>query len=472
VAPAAIVAAGAVLRFATLGDQSFWLDEAATAHLVRDDLGGLLTGVVEREATPPLYYVLAWLWAQVAGAGETGLRSLSALLGTLAIPAALALGDRLAGRRAGLAAAALVAFNPFLVWFSQEARAYALLVLLTTCASLSWLRAMTGRDARAALAWGALGALSLLAHYFALFLLVPQAALLLWRGAAGRRAAAAGIAVVGVAGLALLPLVLAQRDARVTWVADSALAGRLVDVPKHWAAGPFGSPVDAAVALVALALAAAGALALVRLTGAARRGAVLLAGAALAGIALPALAAAAGFDYVLDRYLLASLVPLLAVAGAGLAALPAAGAATATVCAAFLAFTVTWMADPELQREDWREVAARAEAAGAGTPVVAPAEAADPLLVYLPGRRRSTEPVLARDVVYVAPWRFGERRPATPPPPAPAFQLAARDELPTATLVRFRAPAPTRLDAASFGAHTLTPGEPVSVLLPADAGRR
>src|SRR5438067_4239503 len=96
----AIAVAGAVLRFATLGVQSYWLDEAATVHLVRKGFGPMISGVARGESTPPLYYALAWVWAKVFGTGEVGLRSLSALLGTATIVVAYALGRRVAGHAA------------------------------------------------------------------------------------------------------------------------------------------------------------------------------------------------------------------------------------------------------------------------------------------------------------------------------------------------------------------------------------
>ena len=42
----------------------------------------MLHSVRVDETTPPLYFVVAWLWAKLFGAGEIGLRSLSAALGT------------------------------------------------------------------------------------------------------------------------------------------------------------------------------------------------------------------------------------------------------------------------------------------------------------------------------------------------------------------------------------------------------
>src|SRR2546423_4015706 len=94
---AGIVVAGALLRFLTLDVQSYWLDEAATVDLLRKGFGSMISGVVSGESTPPLYYVLAWLWAKVFGTGEVGLRSLSALFGTLTIPVAYSLGRSVVG---------------------------------------------------------------------------------------------------------------------------------------------------------------------------------------------------------------------------------------------------------------------------------------------------------------------------------------------------------------------------------------
>src|SRR3954447_14492097 len=112
---AGIVVAGAVLRFATLDGQSYWFDEATTVHLLRMDLGGMLGAIPDSESTPPLYYVVAWLWSKVFGLGEVGLRSLSALAGTATVPVVYALTARVASVRAGLIAAALAATNPLLV---------------------------------------------------------------------------------------------------------------------------------------------------------------------------------------------------------------------------------------------------------------------------------------------------------------------------------------------------------------------
>src|SRR5436189_4264800 len=96
---AGITLAGALLRFTTLDVQSYWLDEVATVNILHHGFGDMLSAVSSGESTPPLYYIVAWVWAKVFGTGEFDLRSLSALLGTATIPLAYLLGRELVGRR-------------------------------------------------------------------------------------------------------------------------------------------------------------------------------------------------------------------------------------------------------------------------------------------------------------------------------------------------------------------------------------
>src|SRR6185312_3265832 len=101
---------GAVLRFATLGVQAYHHDEIVTAsRVLRVGFGHAMDAVGFSESAPPLYYATAWLWTQVAGTGEWGLRSLSAAAGVATIPVAYFVGRELRDRRAGVLAAALVA---------------------------------------------------------------------------------------------------------------------------------------------------------------------------------------------------------------------------------------------------------------------------------------------------------------------------------------------------------------------------
>src|SRR3977135_302007 len=138
----ALTLVAAALRFAGLASQSYWGDEALTVSEIRTPLDGMLSLVLGQETTPPLYFVLAWGWAKVFGSGEAGLRSLSALAGTSMVPLAYLAAARLFSRRVGVIAAALAALNPFLIWYSQEARAYAVYMTLTALSFLCFVLAL------------------------------------------------------------------------------------------------------------------------------------------------------------------------------------------------------------------------------------------------------------------------------------------------------------------------------------------
>ena len=188
----------ALLRFVTLDHQSLWYDEALSWQLVVQPFGDMVQGVADTENTPPLFYVLAHFSTELFGADEVGLRLVSALAGVATIAVAFLCGRELADRRAGLIAACLVAANPFLFWFSQEARAYALLVLLTAIALFCFLRVIAEPRSRWALAgWVVSSAAAVATHYFAIF---PMAAEAVWIERAARERTHVAPAPAGNAG--------------------------------------------------------------------------------------------------------------------------------------------------------------------------------------------------------------------------------------------------------------------------------
>ena len=126
----------------------------------------------------PLFLLMTWLLARW-GDGEVLVRLPAVLAGTLAVVAVYLLGKRLFGIRAGLVSALLAALVPFSVWYSQEARAYALFMLLTT---LQMLFALTAVKRGRWFDWLGLAAftgLNLYTHYLAL---APTAAVTVYVG--------------------------------------------------------------------------------------------------------------------------------------------------------------------------------------------------------------------------------------------------------------------------------------------------
>src|SRR4051794_7241361 len=219
---------GLGLRLPGLHEKSYWTDEVDTVDLVRGGLGNAWSELVHTQNTPPLYYVLAWPWAHVFGTSEIGLRSLSTLLSVALIPIAYLIGAQLLSSRVGLVAAALAATNPMLVWYGQEAKAYALLSLLTAISFLLFLRALDTPTTGRLVAWGVCCGLAVATHYFAVFLVAVEAAVLLWKARPRARVLAAA-AIPVVTALALLPLTASQGSP--DWVNEMSLAGRVIKTP-------------------------------------------------------------------------------------------------------------------------------------------------------------------------------------------------------------------------------------------------
>jgi mannosyltransferase len=430
----ALVVVAAALRFTRIGHQSFWLDESFTVDLVKRPFGDMLSGVASTESTPPLYYVLAWLWAKVFGHGEAGLRSLSALVGTLTVPVAWRAAREWfpSGPRAGLVAAALVAFNPFFVWYSQEARAYSLLVLMATLTLL-----FLGR--RNYWLWALTAALALLTHYFAAFLIVPEAVWALWTARAWRP-----VAAVAAAGAALAPLALHQRaQGHTSFIADLSLRTRITDLPKKLVTGELGTPTPLIGPIAGLIAVAAIAYALRE-----RQGRVLL-GIAAAAALLPLVLAVAGADYLLPRNLIAVYVPVVLVVAAGLGAAGRLGLAGAgAICAVALVVNIEVASDAKLQRDDWRGAArALGPATETRAVIVSPDYAKKPLRLYAGSLQPLPPGTAVREVDVIV----NDRPPAAAPPALPGFSLEGTVRTPSYLLARYRSPTPTAVPTVPVG---------------------
>ena len=285
-----------------------------------------LSAVPHSESTPPLYYLLAWFWSRLFGTGEVGLRSLSALAGTASIPViymgAVALAMR---RRVGLIAAGIVAVSPVLIWFSQDARAYSLAFLLTALSFLFFARALREPRQGTLIAWAVSSALAICCHYFAGFVVAPEAVLLLvllWTSER-RRIVAASLVIVAAVGL-LLPIAARQAEhGHASWIAEQPLGERLERAGAKLVGndngnehemrqpGPLPLALPAGLALIALSMLA--------LAGdrSERRSAAPAAAVGAAGIVAPLALGAAGADYLDGRNLLPVFVPLILVLAAG-----------------------------------------------------------------------------------------------------------------------------------------------------------
>jgi mannosyltransferase len=390
---AALTALAAFLRFSTLGTQSYWYDEAVTVQLVRRSLSGMLSAIPGSESTPPLYYVLAWGWSRLFGTGDVGLRSLSAVFGTATVPAAYAAARVFVSRRTSLVAAALLAVSPFLVWYSQEARAYAVFVFFGTL-SLALVGRAADPSASRSLAWWALSAaLALATHYFALFLVAPEAAWLLYRSV-DRRATVKAVAIVAAVGAALLPLALYQSryTEHTAWISTGGLGGRAAYLLHQLVIGAYPTSYIRPLIVAVPVVVSVGLFAWTERSE--RDGALLALAFGIVAVGAPFALALVGDlffggrgDYFLFRNLIVATVPLTIVAATVLGTERAGKAgllACALVCSLLVAVSIDISRRPDLQRPDVRAVAAVVGSPPGLRAILLDPRTSLPLRLYLP----------------------------------------------------------------------------------------
>jgi mannosyltransferase len=133
----ALMALSAFLRSRYLSGQ-FWMDEAITTGISLHPLGQI-PGILRYDGNPPLYYMALHLWISLFGSSETATHSLSLVFGILTIPVGGWAGWTIFGRRTGVFAALLFAFNAWLTAYAQETRMYELMGLLGIAATAGFL---------------------------------------------------------------------------------------------------------------------------------------------------------------------------------------------------------------------------------------------------------------------------------------------------------------------------------------------
>jgi len=187
----AILIAAFALRVFYLGKQSLWYDEGVTWYLTRFSLPELVRWTAA-DIQPPLYYLLEWLAVRLFGQTEFALRFPSVVFGVLSVPMMWQMARALFPRRnSAWLAAGFIAIAPLMVYYSQEARMYALLVFQSLLGSwLLWqmvvptpshrlwrllpFRGRVGEGIIYPAAYILVMASALYTHYFAVFLLVAH----------------------------------------------------------------------------------------------------------------------------------------------------------------------------------------------------------------------------------------------------------------------------------------------------------
>jgi 4-amino-4-deoxy-L-arabinose transferase-like glycosyltransferase len=388
IAVAGLTLLALALRLPGVG-QSLFGDELFLWSAVHDHaLHDVYVTVRETEKTPPLGFVLGWLFAR-GGHADTLVRVPSLVAGVAAVPLVFALGARSVGRPAALVAAAWIAISPFQIFYGSETRAYAQVTTFVVLSTLALLLALEDGRRRWWVLYAAAAAAAIYSHYIAVIILAPQAVWALWTHRDRWREQLAAGAAVALAFLPWVPSFLEQArnsgdEARRIDLISPLTPSNLAET---WTKTFVGHPYDAlrdqpgrlvvvvlgvGLALLLLALAAGGDRARRPGLRLPKRGGLLLALAFAAPVVIVLYSLRPDKSFLLARNLSVSVPYAVLLIGWALTALrPRAAAAVSAAALAVLAVGTVRTLAPERQRTDARDAAHWVDAhAPPGAPLV------------------------------------------------------------------------------------------------------
>lgn len=197
-----LAALGAVVWVVPM-TRSLWLDEALTWWVVQGGIGQTVHRAIAYQQSP-LYYLLVWPFAHIAGANEVLLRVPSLLAAIVTAVLVYRLARRLIGSEAG-GMAVLALFGTWTTIEAYDARPYALALALAVGSTLALVEVLDRPRVRSACVYVVVAAGMLWAHYLFAPVLVPHLVYAVARRRAGTTNIGWRLVVLGCAlGAALL----------------------------------------------------------------------------------------------------------------------------------------------------------------------------------------------------------------------------------------------------------------------------
>lgn len=197
-----LIGLAAALRLFQIGKENYWIDEAYSVFASNLDPQSILQNTL-KDTISPQYYFLLHYWITLFGSSEIATRGFSCLFGLAACGLAYGFANEFLGKRYAITGTAIIALSPYLVWYSQETRVYALLTFYSIGAT--WLFARTLRQPKSPLNWlgyGIVAALLVIAHYAGGLVLAAHLVTgMVWLKSKIRWQIWAGILIAGAVGL-------------------------------------------------------------------------------------------------------------------------------------------------------------------------------------------------------------------------------------------------------------------------------
>jgi 4-amino-4-deoxy-L-arabinose transferase-like glycosyltransferase len=208
----------AALVFYELGGRSLWLDEAATVEIASQHGSALWSAIAHDGGNLLGYYLLLHVLIGWLGHAPELIRAPSALATVVTVGLTAQLGRRLFDSRSGFAAGVLAAVSLPLVFWGQDARGYAVMVMFIVASFLALVRLVDGPRAWwVPVAYGTSLALAIYMSFAAVLVVPAQLLVLLWRRERARTVVGA-LAAVGVACAPIAILAARRGSSQLFWV--------------------------------------------------------------------------------------------------------------------------------------------------------------------------------------------------------------------------------------------------------------
>jgi 4-amino-4-deoxy-L-arabinose transferase-like glycosyltransferase len=156
-------------------NQSLWLDEAIQVWSVQNfSLFRLLKDYMPGDFNPPLLHIILWFWTKVFGTSEISIRMPSVIFGTLTVYITYLFSKEIFKDKSKQCLSLLLAATaPLLIYYSQEARPYALACFLSTWSMYSFYQSFI-KMRNGKIQYFISTSLMFFSHYLALFIFPTQ----------------------------------------------------------------------------------------------------------------------------------------------------------------------------------------------------------------------------------------------------------------------------------------------------------
>ena len=170
-----ILLLGSILRIYDLSGESLWLDEVVSIEYAKLSIADQIRSIFEQaDNNPPLYYTILHFWIDWFGDSEFSSRLPSAIFGSFSVLFIYMVGCALFDKKVGIISALILAVSEFNIQYSQEARAYSLMALLSLISYYYFLRIMVSRKTIYSVAYVVFSLLLMYSHFYGILIVVAQ----------------------------------------------------------------------------------------------------------------------------------------------------------------------------------------------------------------------------------------------------------------------------------------------------------